>query len=164
MMMARSIFLIMVKGSGSRGSALNRALVLGRWGRVLVMETLFDGPQPVATVYLTTEAEIDNAAQRSEQHWKTLRREMATADVPEAVLELIDPLVPDAHLSGQTLAVVASSAGVRTVDHFPEPPVRDAFRWGPLPWVGPIVEQRQSGIAHVTVAIDRTGADIVLFR
>jgi hypothetical protein len=125
---------------------------------------LFDGPQPVATAYLTTEAEIENAAQRSEQHWKNLRRDMADGGVPEAVLESIDPLVPDAHLEGQTLAVVASEAGIRTVDHFPEPPVTNAFRWGPLPWIGPIVEERQAGIAHVAVAIDRTGADIVLFR
>lgn len=126
--------------------------------------SLFEGPRPVATVYLTTEAEIENAAQRSEQHWKTLRRAMSDGEVPESVLERIDGLVSDAHLEGQTLAVVASEAGIRTVDHFPEPPATDAFRWGPLPWVGPIVERRQGAVPHLVVTIDRTGADIVLFR
>lgn len=123
------------------------------------------GADQVATVYLTTEAEIENAAQRSEQHWKSLRREMADAGVPEPVLEAVDAWVPDAHLDGQTLAAIATEAGgVHVIDSFAEPPVADVFRWGPLPWVGPILEQRQAAIPHIAVAIDRTGADVVLFR
>ena len=123
-----------------------------------------DGDAQVATVYLTTEAEIENAAQRTEQHWKSLRASMAEAGVPASVLEAVDAWVPDAHLEGQTLAVVATAAGAHVVDSFAEPPVTDAFRWGPLPWAGPILEQRQAAVPHLAVAIDRTGADLVLFR
>jgi hypothetical protein len=127
--------------------------------------SLFPDATPVATVYLTTEAEVENAAQRSEQHWKSLRSQMIEAGVADAVLEAVDAWVPEAHLEGQTLAVIASEqGGVHVVDNFPSPPVRDAFRHGPLPWVGPILEHRQAGVAHVVVTIDRTGADIVLFR
>ena len=123
------------------------------------------GDAEVATVYLTTETEIENAAQRSEQHWKSLRRAMADAGVPEPVLEAVDAWVPDAHRDGQTLAVIATEGGgAHVVDNFPEPPATDTFRWGPLPWAGPILEERQAAIPHIAVAIDRTGADIVLFR
>ena len=125
---------------------------------------LLTAPGPVATVYLTTEAEIDNAAQRSEQRWKTLRRDMADEGVPEEVLDAIEALVPGAHFEGQTLAVVAGADGVRLVDHFPEPPTGDVYRWGPLPWIGPVLEARQGTLPHVIVSIDRTGADIVLVR
>ena len=125
---------------------------------------LLTAPGPVATVYLTTEAEIDNAAQRSEQRWRTLRRTMADDGVPEPVLAAIDPLVPEAHLDGQTLAVIAGGDGVRLVDHFPEPPQTDGYRWGSLPWIGPVLEERQGAVAHVIVTIDRTGADLVLVR
>src|SRR5688500_18060686 len=125
---------------------------------------LLTAPGPVATVYLTTEAEIDNAAQRSEQRWKTLRRDMADEGVPEQVLDAIDPFVGDAHLEGQTLAVVADGDGVRLVDHLQEPPKGDVYRWGPLPWIGPVLEARQAAVPHVVVTIDRTGADIVLVR
>lgn len=125
---------------------------------------LLTAPGPVATVYLTTEAEIDNAAPRSEQRWKTLRRAMADDGVPEEVLDAIDPLVSDAHREGQTLAVVAGTDGVRLVDHLPEPPQADVYRWGPLPWIGTVLEARQGAVPHVIVTIDRTGADIVLVR
>jgi hypothetical protein len=126
--------------------------------------SLFPDAPPVATVYLTTEAEIENAAQRSEQHWKSLRRAMADASVPEQVLAAVDPWVSEAHLAGQTLAVIATEAGAHVVESIPEPPAVDTFRWGPLPWAGPILEHRQAGIPHIAVATDRTGADIVLFR
>src|SRR3712207_3180252 len=81
-------------------------------------------PGPFATVYLTTESRIENAAQRSEQHWKVLRAERSDAGVPDAVLADIDTLVPDAHLAGQCLAVVAVAGGVLHVEHAPEPQAR----------------------------------------
>jgi peptide subunit release factor 1 (eRF1) len=129
------------------------------------ISSLFPDATPVATVYLTTEAEIENAAQRSEQHWKSLRGAMADAGVPAQVLDAVEAWVPDAHKEGQTLAVIATEAGgAHVVDSFAEPPATDVFRWGPLPWVGPILEMRQAAVPHVAVAIDRTGADIVVFR
>jgi hypothetical protein len=126
---------------------------------------LYEKPGPVATVLLTTEAEVENAAQRSEVRWKTLRRAMADAGVPDDVLAAVDPWVPDAHLEGEQLAVIAGGDGARVVEHFPDPPVLgDRFRWGPLPWAGPFAEARQSAVPHVVVSIDRTGAEIVLIR
>ncbi len=119
---------------------------------------------PFVTVYLTTEADIDNAAHRSEQHWKALRRELADAGAPEEALAAIDPVVPDAHQQGQTLAAVATVAGLAHVEHGPEPPPRDRGSWAAVPALVPILEWRQSAPAHVGVLADRAGADIFLLR
>src|SRR5215210_9402072 len=101
-----------------------------------------------ATGYLTTEAGIDNAAHRSEQHWKALRRDLADAGAPEEALAAIDPLVPDAHLRGQTLAAVATPARLAHAEHSPEVPSADRGTWAALPALVPILEWRQSHPTH----------------
>ena len=119
---------------------------------------------PFATVYLTTEGAVENAAQRSEQHWKTLRAELAEASAPEAVLEAVDPLVADAHLHGRCLAVVAGADGVVHVEHGPYPLPRDLARWAPLPSLVPLLDWRQEDPPRVVVLADRQGADLAAYR
>jgi hypothetical protein len=119
---------------------------------------------PFLTLQLTTEADIDNAAQRSEQRWRALRDEAAGQGTPVEVLDAVDPVIPDAHLEGQGLAVVASAAGVLHLEHSSRPPDRDMARWAPLPSLLPIVAWRQESPAYVTVLADRQGADLTLVR
>jgi hypothetical protein len=123
----------------------------------------FEGTAPFVTVYLGTEAAVEQAAQQNELRWKTLRRDLEDAGAPAEVLAAIDPLVPDAHHRGRTLAVVADTAGVRLVRHEPEPPARDAAWVAPLPRVGPLLEWAQTAVPHVVVLADRAGADIIVF-
>ncbi|HET9770902.1 MAG TPA: Vms1/Ankzf1 family peptidyl-tRNA hydrolase, partial [Acidimicrobiia bacterium] len=123
----------------------------------------FDGEGPFVTVYLATEAAVEQAAQQSELRWKTLRRELEEAGAPAEALTAIDPLVADAHQQGRTLAVVADTTGLRLVRHEPEPPARDAGWVAPLPRVGPLLEWAQSAVPHLVVLADRVGADIVVF-
>lgn len=125
---------------------------------------VLQAPGPYFTVYLTTEAGIDNAAYRSEQRWKTLRGELADSGAPEAVLAAVDPLVADAHQRGQMLAVIADAAGVLHVEHGQEAPPRDRVDVGPIPPLLPLLAVRQGFPAHLTVLADRTGADITLHR
>ena len=61
---------------------------------------------PFLTVYLTTEAAVENAAPRSELRWKDLRTELASEGADERALAAVDPLVAGAHLEGACLAVV----------------------------------------------------------
>ncbi len=68
---------------------------------------LFEAGGPVASVYLTTEANVEQAAQRSVQHWKAVRRDLEQAGAPAEVLDRIEEVVPDAHLEGACLGVVA---------------------------------------------------------
>src|SRR5438067_3492003 len=112
-------------------------------------------PGPFLTVYLTTEPEVENAAQHSELRWKSMRSGLGDEGVPEGALAAVDPLVRDAHHLGATLAVIATAEGLVHADHEPEPPARDLARWAPLPVIGPLLEWRQSQTTHVVVLVDR---------
>jgi len=122
------------------------------------------GDGPFLSVYLATEAAIENAAQRSELRWKDLRRDLEGQGVDQGVLAAVDPLVADAHLEGECLVVLANAHGLLHVSHQPEPPVRDVGRWGPLPMIGPLLEWRQSQVPHVVALVDRKGADLFVFH
>ena len=121
-------------------------------------------PGPFATVYLCTEAGIDNAAQRSVGRWKPLRAELLDLGAPEDVVAAVDPFVPDAHLEGDGLAVIVPAEGDPYVEHLPEPPPRDEVRWGPLPTLTPLLASRQRRVPHVLAAVDRKGADLTAVR
>ena len=119
---------------------------------------------PFLTLYLTTEAEVENAAQRAERRWKSLRGAMAEAGAGEDVLAAVDPLVADAHLLGQCMAVFATPEGITHVEHHPDLPQRDLARWADLPSLVPVLEWRQSSPPHVAVLADRRGADLFGLR
>ena len=119
---------------------------------------------PFLTLQLTTEADVENAAQLSEQRWRAVRDEAATQGAPVEVLDAVDPVVPDAHLQGQGLHVIASAGGVLHVEHAPRPPDRDLARWAPLPSLVPVVARRQEFPPYVTVLADRQGADLTAYR
>ncbi len=123
----------------------------------------FDGPGPFVTVYLGTEAAVEQAAQQNELRWRNLRRRLEEDGAAPEALAAIDPLVPEAHHLGRTLAVVADDSGLRLVRHEPEPPARDAGWVAPLPRVGPFIEWAQTSVPHLVVLADRAGADIVAF-
>lgn len=116
------------------------------------------------TVQMTTEAEIDNAAQRSDQRWRALRDEAAAMGAPEEALAAVDPLIPDAHLDGQSLAVVATAEGVTHCEHHPGLPRLDLVRWAPLPSLVEVVAWRQQCPPYVTVLADRQGTDLSAYR
>lgn len=119
-------------------------------------------PGPFVSVYLTTEAAVEKAAHRSEVRWKDLRRELSGQGAPAKVLDAIDPLVPDAHLHGGSLAVIATPGdGVLHVELGPRPTPSDIGLWRPVPALLPIVEWRQGHIPHLIILADRTGADLI---
>jgi len=125
---------------------------------------LATGRGPFVTAYLTTEATVENAAQRAEVRWRSVRQTLAADGAPDEVLAAIDPLVADAHLRGEGLAVVARADGAVHVEHHHGAPALDRARWAPLPSLLPLLAWRQSTPAHVVVAADRKGADIVAVR
>jgi hypothetical protein len=119
---------------------------------------------PFLTVLLVTESDIENAAQRSEQRWKTLRRDLEDRGVPDEVLGAVDPLIADAHSLGDGLFVVANGSGVRHVEHGPTPAPVDRAWWEPLPRLRTMFGWRQASIPFVVALADRTGADLYGFR
>jgi hypothetical protein len=125
---------------------------------------LTQGEGPFLTLYLPVEPEIDNAAQRSEIAWKSIRAEMETRGVPDTLLQTIDTLVPDAHQHGRCLAVVGQGLGLSHVEHGPIGPATPWFSWAALPVLTPIIEWRQLQAPYILVLTDRTGADLVAFQ
>lgn len=119
---------------------------------------------PFLTLHVTTEAEIPNAAQRSEQHWRALRTELEGAGVDRSLLDAVDALVPDAHLRGDGLFLIGTPAGVAHVEHTEEPPPRDLWRWEALPFLLPLLHARQRSVPHVVALVDRQGADLTAVR
>ena len=121
-------------------------------------------PGPFLSVQLTTEADIDNAAQRSEQRWRAARDDAAAQGTPDDVLAAVDPLIADAHLDGQGLVVIATTAGALHVEHGPREPDRDLVRWAALPSLAQVVAWRQQAPGYVTVLADRQGADLTGYQ
>jgi hypothetical protein len=139
----------------SAGTVPRGAVDLSDW------KHLVDGP--FLTVYLPTESGVQNAAQKSEAEWKALRRKLADDGAPEGALAHVDPLVADAHLEGETLAVVATENGMKLAEHLPDL-MLPRGGWGPVADLVPIIKARQERIPYVTAWADHGGADIYAYR
>lgn len=130
------------------------------WMEVPDLAELVQRPGPFLTVQLATEASVENASQRNEQRWQARREELASSETPKDVLDVVDPLIADAHLRGETLFVVASAEGLHHASHWPGLPFREFSYWQALPVLAPLLDLRQSLPPHVLVVADRSGADI----
>jgi hypothetical protein len=117
-------------------------------------------PGPFLTLHLGLEAQIDNAAQRTVQRWKPLRAEAAAGGVPDAVLNAVEELLPDAHQEPGDLVVIADESGVLFAEHLDEGP-GDRFTWDRLPDLVPTIASRQRQVPYVLALADRGGADLV---
>jgi len=116
----------------------------------------------IASVYLTTRGDIENASQLAQQRWRALRESLAEQGAPSTVLERIDPLVPDAHTRGACLAAFADAHSVVHVEHGSDEQAGDVATWSALPLLAPLVKWRQASPPYVLVVADRVGADITV--
>lgn len=117
-------------------------------------------PGPFLSLYLNTEGDVEKAAQRSRARWKTIRHDLPDEVVPSTILERIEEIVPEAHLDGDGLAVVADGDEILHVEHGPAVGQHDEASWGSLPRLLPIIRWRQSEPTYVVVLTDRTGANL----
>jgi hypothetical protein len=122
---------------------------------------VFQADGPFTSMYMDTEGDVEQAADKVALRWKNLRGAMLAAGVPEGTVAAIDPLVEGSHQAGATLAVIAAVDGPRYSANLPDPPPRDTLlRHGALPDVLPLLAAGQAAIPHVAVLTDRTGADM----
>jgi hypothetical protein len=121
-------------------------------------------PGPFLSVFLNTQRNEADAAQRSVARWKTVRHDLLRKVVPEAIIERITEIVPQAHLEGEGLAVIADAKEILHVEHGPSLGRNDEATWGLIPRLLPIIRWRQSEPTYIVVMTDRTGADILGFR
>jgi hypothetical protein len=115
---------------------------------------------PFLSVYLHTDPDVQKAPQRSEQGWKTLRSELESSGVPDHLLAQIEPDLPEAHKHGRMLGFVTDGHGSSHVEHGHPSHTQDLGRFGPVPYLAPMLRWRQSSPPYVVVLIDRTGADV----
>jgi hypothetical protein len=127
------------------------------------LATLVGGPGPFLSLYLHTERAVENAGSL-QQRWRTARRDLEDEGVPDALLDEIERLVPEAHLEGDCLAVIGGAERILHVEHGPAVSPDDVATRGPIPHLLPIVRWRQSEPAHAVVLTDRTGADLFGIR
>ena len=128
------------------------------------LESLLSAPGPFVAVYIATEPQLVNVAQRNEQRWKALRTELVAAGAPSDLLDNVGRVIADAPLIGKSLAVIATADGVLHVEHHGEPPRHESARWAPLPSLVPLIEWRQSSPPYILVLTDRQGADLTGVR
>jgi hypothetical protein len=122
---------------------------------------VFEADEPFASVYMNTEGDVEQAADRVALRWKNLRGSMLAAGVPQATVAAVDPLVEGSHTAGAGLAVIAAVDGPRYSANLAGRPPRDTlFRYGALPDVVPLLAAAQAAVPHVAVLTDRTGADM----
>jgi Bacterial archaeo-eukaryotic release factor family 2 len=121
-------------------------------------------PGPFLSVFLNTERHMADAAQRSLARWKTVRHDLPRKVVPDAIVERIAEIVPDAHLEGEGLAVITDAKEILHIEHGPALGRNDEATWGPVSRLLPIIRWRQSEPTYLVVMTDRTGADIFGFR
>jgi hypothetical protein len=121
-------------------------------------------PGPFLSVFLNTERNEADAAQRSVARWKTVRHDLPRKVVPEAILVRIAEIVHEAHFEGESLAVIADAKEILHVEHGPSLRRNDEAMWSAIPRLLPIIRWRQSEPTYIVVMTDRTGADILGFR
>ncbi|MCU1460960.1 MAG: hypothetical protein JWO37_1035 [Acidimicrobiales bacterium] len=122
----------------------------------------FGQPGPFVTVYLDVEPDVEDAAHRSDVHWKDVRKVLEEAGAPARALDAIAAVVPDAHFRGAAMGAVANGRGLLLERSFEDPLKQDLARAASLPSVPPMIEEAQSEPTHVVVLVDRVGGDIVL--
>jgi hypothetical protein len=122
---------------------------------------VFDAAGPFLSLYMATRDDVDNTGRKVELLWKNARGDLQEQGVPESLLAAVDPLVPDSHLAGATLVVIASTDGVRWSGNLPELPVPEVVaRWSALPTLVPLLAYQQSQLPHVAVLASRATAEL----
>ena len=106
---------------------------------------VFQADGPFTSLYMDTEGDVEQAADRVAVRWRNLRGSMLAAGVPEGTVAALDPLVEGSHMAGATLAVIAAVDRPLYSANLPDPPPRDTLlRHGALPDVVPLLAVAQA--------------------
>ncbi|MFM9033107.1 MAG: hypothetical protein ACKOQ4_02255 [Mycobacterium sp.] len=119
---------------------------------------------PFVSLYFDDSHDTADAASQLDSRLRDVRKHLQDAAVDAAVVETLDCAVrsarPPAGRSGR--AVITSGATVVLDEHLAVPPVTTTLRVSALPYIVPVVEHGMFDTRYLLVAVDHTGADIVL--
>ncbi|MCA1824136.1 MAG: hypothetical protein LC640_07695 [Frankia sp.] len=124
---------------------------------------LYEVPGPVVSLYLDTNAAIENAAQQIELRWRNVRRDLGERGVDDATLDAIEAVFNRSHGAGPAQVIFASGGSVRYARYLTEPIQRDHVMVEPLPYVAPLLSWAQLRVPHLVVLVDRAGAEILAY-
>jgi hypothetical protein len=128
------------------------------------LQNLLSISAPIASVYLESPSAVEDARERLDTAWKTVRRDLTDSGCDDPTLEALDRLVSNVKPEGATLVAFAAEGRVLRAKHHPDRVDRSFSRYGALPVVAPIVSWRQDRPSHVVVRVDREGADITAYE
>ncbi|MGH8868677.1 MAG: Vms1/Ankzf1 family peptidyl-tRNA hydrolase [Actinomycetes bacterium] len=120
---------------------------------------------PVASCYLDTSWDVEDAEHAIALRWRAMRDALAAHGADHATVRAMedavaaDPPVPGAH--GR--ALFAAEGRMLLDYHLPAPPQAQAADVGMVPHVMPLVMALAETVPHVLVATDRVGADITAY-
>ncbi|MEV7520329.1 hypothetical protein [Streptomyces sp. NPDC091371] len=118
---------------------------------------LYAHPGPIASVYLDTSRDLEDADRALELRWRTLRKRLLAHDTDPATVEAIDDAVgSDREVAGpHGRAVFAAHGELVLAERLPEPPARDTAQYGMLPDTLPLALQHTPDIPYAVVILHR---------
>jgi hypothetical protein len=133
--------------------------------RIDDLRALVHGPGPFASVYLPAPSTTIDAPERLEVQWHNARRALEQAGAPSELLETLNARATSDHGAGEIRCLVAAAdddgGWNLAVDTWMDGDLSAPIaRYGPVPHLTPLLDGRRRRVSHVTVLIDRVGADI----
>ena len=130
--------------------------------RPTALAALYETEGPFVSVYMNCEGAIENAPQLNVLRWRAMREAVAREGAEGPVLEAVDALIPDAHLHGRALAVIATARMPLHVEHLAWPVAHEIAMFRSLPVTAQLIQAEQARVRHIIAVLDRRGADIML--
>ncbi len=127
--------------------------------RSLIPDRLLTTPGPFVSLYLDTEAAVEQGDEELALRWKNLREEAAQAGAPDEALTAIERVVTGSQRRGDGLVVVTSGPSLVIERHLGRP-IPDSIAFGPIPDLLPLIEWSQNNPDYAIAFVDRTGAEI----
>jgi hypothetical protein len=126
------------------------------------VSALYRHSGPFASVYLDASRASESGGTEVELRWRSLRAQLAEAGADDKSLQALDEVAgTHAEVSGRHGQFLVAAGGEVLLDEvIRRPPLREIGRWSPLPHVLPYLVDRSTQVPHLTVLIDRTGADV----
>lgn len=121
------------------------------------LSPLYAHPGPIASVYLDTSRDLDDADRAVDLRWGKLRKSLLAHDADHATVEAIGDVVGTDHeVAGRHgQAVFAAHGELVLAECLPEPPARDTARYGMLPDTLPIALQHTPDLPYTVVIVHR---------
>lgn len=126
------------------------------------LRELVDRPGPFLTLVVPARSDVFGASERFETQVRNALKGVPDEWDPH-VDDLHEQLGALDHGDGAALIAIRSFDGETFYEFIDQPVRRAAASAGPLPRLAPLLEARQRIIAHVVVATDLAGADLIAF-